>query len=65
MNLECDDITMTISPKSPDTRWVALDEKNNIISEGKTPGEAIEKAKNTGKEFTLMFVPLKGNTYIF
>ena len=62
---ETDDITVTITPKNPDTRWVALDEHNNIISEGKTPDEAIEKAKKTDKSYTLMFVPLKGNAYIF
>ena len=59
------DITITITPTNPDTRWVTLDENNNIISEGVTPGEAIEKAKEMGKSYTLMFVPEKGNTYIF
>jgi predicted RNase H-like HicB family nuclease len=59
------DITITITPKNPDSRWVTLDEDNNIISEGKTPGEAIEMAKETGKAFTVMFIPLEGNTYIF
>jgi hypothetical protein len=59
------DITITITPKNPDSRWVTLDEDNNIISEGKTPGEAIEAAKKTDKAFTVMFVPLEGNTYIF
>jgi hypothetical protein len=65
MNHECDDMTITITPKSPDTRWVTLDDDNKILTEGKTAGEAIERAKETGKNFTLMFVPLKGNTYIF
>ncbi len=59
------DITITISPKDRESRWVTLDEDNNILSEGKTPGEAIEAAKQTGKSYTLMFVPLEGNTYIF
>lgn len=59
------DITITITPKNPESRWVTLDEDNNIISEGKTPEEAIEAAKKTGKPFTVMFVPLEGNTYIF
>ena len=59
------DITITITPKNPESRWVTLDEDNNIISEGKTPGEAIEIAKKIGKTFTIMFVPLEGNTYIF
>ena len=59
------DITITITPKNPETRWVTLDDDNNIISEGKTPDEAIKAAKKTGKSFTVMFVPVEGNTYIF
>ncbi len=59
------DITITITPKNPESRWVTLDEDNNIISEGKTPEEAIDLANEKGKTFTLMFVPLEGNTYIF
>ena len=59
------DITITITPKSPDSRWVTLDDDNNIISEGKTAGEVLELANESGKTFTLMFVPLEGNTYIF
>ena len=62
---ELEDITITITPQNPETRWVAIDKDNNIISEGKTAGDAIKDAKKTGKEFTLMFIPLKGNTYIF
>ena len=60
-----DDITLTIKPQSPDTRWVALDENNNIISEGKTPVEAIEKAKKATDNYTLVFVPEEGNTCFF
>ena len=59
------DITITITPKNPDSRWVTLDDDNKIISEGKTPGETIELAKKTGKTYKLMFVPEQGNTYIF
>ena len=59
------DITITITPKSTDSRWVTLDEDNNIISEGKTADEALEIANKSGKPFALMFVPLEGNTYIF
>jgi hypothetical protein len=59
------DITISITPKSPDSRWVTLDENNDIISEGKTPGDAIEAAKQSGKGFTLMFVPEEGNTCFF
>ena len=59
------DITLTITPKSPDSRWVALDDDNKIISEGKTPDETIELANQTGKNFALMFVPVEGNTCFF
>lgn len=59
------DITFTITPKNPESKWVALDQDNNIIAEGKEPGDVIEEAKKTGVEFTLMFVPQKGNTYLF
>lgn len=59
------DITITITPKNPESRWVALGEDNNIISEGKTPEEVIEAAKKTDKAFTLMFIPLEDNTYFF
>jgi len=57
--------TMTITPKNPDTKWVALDANDNIISEGKTPEEVVDKAKNVSGEFFLMFVPQEGTTYIF
>ena len=60
-----DDITIAIKPKNPDTQWVTLDESNNIISEGKTPDEAIELAKKKTDNFTVLFVPKKGSTYIF
>ena len=59
------DITITIKPKNPESRWVALDEDNNIISEGKTPNEVIEAAKQKNNNFSVMFVPIEGNTYIF
>lgn len=59
------DITITITPKDPNSRWVALDDDNQIIAEGKTPDEVIESAKKTDKAFTIMFVPVEGNTYIF
>lgn len=65
MNDTEDIAPITVSPKSPETRWVALDQKNEIISEGKTPAEAIEQAKKITDNYTLMFVPLEGNTYFF
>lgn len=56
-----------IKVKYPDNRWVALDiiDSNVIISEGKTPEAVTASAQKTGKQFMLMFVPKKGETYIF
>jgi hypothetical protein len=59
------DLTMTICPQSADSRWVALDTNDVIISEGKTPVEVSEKAKEKTDNFMLMFVPVKGASYIF
>ena len=58
--------TPVIKTKKPDSRWVALDISSidKIIAEGKEPGDVIIEAKKTGKEFTLMFVPKLGDTYI-
>lgn len=63
--LELTDDTITIAPKDPKSKWVALDNSNSIIAEGENPNEVIAEAQKTGKEFTIMFVPKKGNTYIF
>ncbi len=56
-----------IKVSNPENRWVALDiiDSNVVISEGKSPEEVAQLAKKTGKEFILMFVPKKGETYIF
>ncbi len=59
------DIPISIQPKNPDSKWVTLDSDNNIISEGKTPQEAIDAAKRLTDNFTVMFVAVEGNTYIF
>lgn len=56
---------LTANTKDSDSRWVALDLNNNLISEGKTPEEANDKAKKLVEVFSLMFVPKKGVTYIF
>jgi len=58
--------TPVIKTKSPDSMWVALDNSNSnvIITEGKTPDAVTNAAIKTGKEFTLMFVPKSGVTYI-
>jgi hypothetical protein len=52
-------------PKNPDSRWMTVDENDNLISEGKTPDEAIKLAKEKTENYTLLFVPKEGSTYIF
>ena len=64
-NHEDDNDTITITPKDPKSNWVAVDEKGKIISEGKTPKETIEKANKVTKDFSIVFVPKEGKTYIF
>lgn len=59
------DMSMVVSPQSKDSRWVALDSNDKIISEGKTPNEVLVSAKKIADNFFLMFVPLEGNTYVF
>jgi hypothetical protein len=61
------DLDLVIKPKNPDSRWVALDlfDDDKIIAEGIDPSDVTEKAKITGKQFMLMFVPNQGETYIF
>lgn len=55
-----------IEVKNKDSQWVALDIiDNSVICEGITPDEVAQKAEQTGKPFLLMFVPKKGETYIF
>lgn len=60
-----EDDTITISPNDSKTKWVALDLNNKIIAEGEDPNVVIDSAKKVTDNFTIMFVPIKGNTYIF
>lgn len=57
--------TIQIQPKNPDTTWVALDIKNNIIAEGTSPEVVEEAAKKESDVYFLMFVPKEGVTYFF
>lgn len=59
--------TLEISPKSPKTRWVAIDtnDSHTIISEGVKPELVIKKADKTGKKYSMMYVPDPNNKYIF
>lgn len=65
MSFVQDDIELKIEVKNPDSQWVTVDEKGNLISEGKTPDEAIKLAKEKTEYFTVLFVPKEGNAYIF
>ena len=62
--IENDTIIMA-KPTKPDSRWITVDENDNLISEGETPEEAIDLAKKKSDNFTVLFVPKEGNTYIF
>ncbi len=63
---DTDNDTIVIpKPKNPDSRWITVDENDNLISEGKTPEEAIEIAKKKTDNYTVLFVPKEGSTYIF
>lgn len=64
-NNTADSSSLVVSPKSPDTRWVALGSNDSIISEGKTPTEAIEEAKKVTKDYTLLFVPKEGSSCFY
>ena len=60
-----DDITITVKPKNPESNWVTVDESGNMISEGITPAEAIEAAKKITDNFSVIFIPKEGKSYIF
>ena len=57
--------TMIVSPANPDSRWVALDEKNKILSEGTEPLDVISNAQKITTDFCMMFIPVPGNIYVF
>ena len=55
-----------IKPKSKRSRFVALDvnDRRTIVAEGTTAKSTITKARRTGKDFSMMFVPAPNQTYI-
>lgn len=55
--------TIQIKPKNSESRWVALDVNNNIISEGVQPEKVREDAKKISDVYFLLFIPEKGVTY--
>lgn len=54
-----------IRPKNANSRWVALDINNKIISEGIKPETVRAKAEKISDVFFLVFVPKPGAKYIF
>lgn len=65
MKAKKDETVLTISPKSPETKWVALNNEDKIIAEEKIPEEAINKAKKITDDFVIVFIPSKENNYVF
>jgi hypothetical protein len=53
-----------VRPKNPTMRWVAIDNDYKIISEGRTPQSAANKASKKGLNFSLLFVPKEGRSYV-
>jgi len=64
--MDCtNDIAMIVTPKNPDSRWVALDSNDKVISEGINPSEVISEANKISNDYFIMYLPIEGNTYIF
>jgi hypothetical protein len=59
------DNPLIVAPKNPDARWIALDNNDSVISEGKTPAETIKEAEKITQDYALMFVPIEGNSCFY
>ncbi|TFH12763.1 MAG: hypothetical protein E4H02_12830 [Lentisphaerales bacterium] len=59
--------TVNISVRNKNSRYVALDlrKQNEVIAEGRTAASVADKARKTGRQFSMMFVPKRGKTYVF
>ena len=59
--------TVNISVRSAASRYVALDLKkqDEVIAEGRTAIGVAGKARKTGRLFSMMFIPVRGKTYVF
>ena len=49
------------------SRFVALDsyKKGNVVAEGKTVEDVLERARKSGKHFSMMYIPSRDKKYIF
>jgi hypothetical protein len=65
MEIVADDTIFMITPSDPNSNWITIDEHGKLLTEGRTPNEAIEAARAKAKDFTVIFVPKEGNSYIF
>lgn len=56
-----------ISVRSVTSRYVALDlkDRTKVIAEGRTAVAVAKKARHTGRPFSMLFIPAKGQTYVF
>jgi hypothetical protein len=59
--------TISFAVKNRASRYVALDlkEKSRVIAEGRTAVSVAEKARKTGRAFSMMFIPAQGKTYVY
>ena len=59
--------TVNISVRSAGSRYVALDlkQQNKVIAEGRTAQTVADKARKTGRSFSMMFIPERDKTYVF
>jgi len=59
--------TIKIQTKSASTKYVALDINDgfSILAEGRTIKSVIKIANDTGKEYSLLFIPKPGLTCIY
>lgn len=59
--------TVNIRVRSAGSRYVALDlkKRDKVIAEGKTATAVAQKARKSGRPFSMMFIPLRGKTYVF
>ena len=59
--------SINISVRSGTSRYVALDlkDKAKVIAEGRTAVTVAEKARKTGKPFSMLFLPEEGKAYVY
>ena len=59
--------TVNISVRHKSSRYVALDlrKQGNVIAEGRKAETVADKARKTGRSFSMMFIPERDKTFIF